>query len=281
MSGVRVLVLLAVVALVATACGSSSGSSPSAASSTHTQTTGGSNALDAVAARELARLESPTKAVGAQLSPPSASTLVDRRYLTQLFDDAQRVWRQDFATAHLAYRPARLVFFFSKTQSACGRHTDSGPFYCPADRSIYMDLKFFAVLRREHGLGKAADAFILGHEFGHHVQQLLGIARAVAAANDSDPDGSNARSVKVELQADCLAGVWASSAYRRSQRSADDLSHGLKTAEVIGDDYLAEAAGQVVDSAMWTHGSSKQRQDWLSTGFKSGRPDACNTFTIK
>src|SRR5262249_3856990 len=159
----------------------------------------------------------------------------DRQYLTQLFDDAQRVWRRDFAIAHLTYRPARLVLFWSKVDSACGRSADSGPFYCPADRSVYLDLRFFTTLRRQHGLTRVAEAYILGHEFGHHVQQLLGIARAVAVANEADPSGRNARSVKVELEADCLAGVWTRSAYRRSQLSPSDLSDGVKTAQVIGD----------------------------------------------
>jgi predicted metalloprotease len=276
MSYFRVVVLLAAGALIVTGCGSSTASSTTAHSSTQTSAL---NGLGSVAARELARLQSPTRIGDAQLRPPSTTATADSRYLTQLFDDAQNVWRRDFATAHLTYRPARLVLFWSKIQSACGRAADSGPFYCPGDRVIYLDLQFFKALQSQHGVGRVAEAYILGHEVGHHVQQLLGIAHAVAVANDADPAGSNARSVKVELEADCLAGVWASSAYRRSQLSEKDLSDGLTTADVIGDDYIAEAAGQVVDTSLWTHGSSQQRKYWLKTGFDSGRPDACNTFT--
>jgi predicted metalloprotease len=214
----------------------------------------------------------------ANLPSPTTTKAVDRRYLMALFDDAQSVWRREFAASHLAYEPARLILFSIKVVSGCGHHEDSGPFYCPADRTIYLDHRFFSELLRYHRVGVAAEAFIVGHEFGHHVQRLLGIASRVAAANAADPRGENARSVKVELQADCLAGVWASSAYPRTELTVSALHDALKTAEVIGDDYLHQAAGDVVDSATWTHGSSQQRQDWLRTGFKSGRPDACDTF---
>jgi len=269
----RVLALLAAGALIASGCGSSSGSGTTAPSSPR--------ALSAVAARELDRLASPTAFAGAQLNLPSNEAAVDRRYLTELFDDAQRVWRGDFASAHLAYRPTQLVLYWSKTDSGCGRKADSGPFYCPADRTVYLDLRFLALLRHQHGLGRVAEAFIVAHEVAHHVQQLLGISRAVALANDANPGERNARSVKLELEADCLAGVWASSAYRRSRLSAHELNEGLRTAQLIGDDYLARARGRVVDSALFTHGSSEQRQEWLRTGFRTGRPEACNTFTTR
>jgi predicted metalloprotease len=272
------VLLLAAGALIAPGCGSSSGASAAGPATTRTQTSSALKAVGAVAGHELSLLAPPIRFGGADLSPPSTTATADRRYLTQLFDDAQHVWRSDFATAHLRYRPARLVLFWSRIESPCGRAEDSGPFYCPADQTIYLDLRFLIALRRQHGLGRVSDAYILGHEFGHHVQQLLGIARAVAVADRADPAERNKRSVEVELEADCLAGVWASSAYRRSRLDEKDLSDGLKSADVIGDDYIARAAGQLVDSTMWTHGSSKQRQQWLRTGFSSGRPEACNTF---
>jgi uncharacterized protein len=174
--------------------------------------------------------------------------------------------------------PVRIVVFSSKVHSYCGQHDDSGPFYCPGDRTVYLDLTFFTDLADNARVGSAAQAFIVGHEFGHHVQQLIGIAGSVADANRVDPGGKDARSVLVELQADCLAGVWGHSAYPRSELTTQDLDEALRAAEVIGDDYLQRASGDVVDSAQWTHGSSQQRQHWLRTGYQSGRPSACDTF---
>jgi predicted metalloprotease len=188
------------------------------------------------------------------------------------------VWRREFAVSHLTYRPAQVVVFWSKVRSYCGQHEDSGPFYCHGDRTVYLDLRFFTDLASNAGVGSAAQAYIVGHEFGHHVQDLVGIASSVADANRADPSGKNARSVKFELQADCLAGVWGHSAYPRSGLTLRDLDEALKAAEVIGDDYIQRAAGEVVDSSAWTHGSSQQRQHWVRTGYQSGRPSACDTF---
>jgi pimeloyl-ACP methyl ester carboxylesterase len=126
--------------------------------------------------------------------------------------------------------------------------------------------------RLSAGVARAAQAYIVGHEFGHHVQQLIGIVGTVADANKLDPSGQNARSVQVELQADCLAGVWGRSAYPRSELNIGDLNGALKAADVIGDDYLQQASGDIVDSTLWTHGSSQQRQYWLRTGYHAGDP---------
>ncbi len=206
---------------------------------------------------------------------------MERDYLIAIADDTQRVWRREFSASHLTYRPARVVVFSRKVRSYCGQHEDSGPFYCPGDRTVYLDVQFFTDLAHNASVGGAAQAYIVGHEFGHHVQQLLGIAGSVAQANEADPGGKNARSVQVELQADCLAGVWGHSAYPRSELTLRELDEALKAAEVIGDDYLQRAAGDVVDSALWTHGSSQQRQYWVRTGYESGRPSACDTFASR
>jgi len=217
----------------------------------------------------------------AKLPSPTRATAVERDFLIAIADDTQRVWRREFAVSHLTYRPVRIVVFWSKVRSHCGEHEDSGPFYCPGDRTVYLDLRFFTGLARDAGVGGAAQAYIVGHEFGHHVQQLVGIAGSIADANRDDPAGKNSRSVKAELQADCLAGVWGNSAYPRSELTIRDLDDALKAAEVIGDDYLQRAAGEVVDSALWTHGSSQQRQYWVRTGYQSGRPSACDTFAFR
>jgi uncharacterized protein len=129
------------------------------------------------------------------------------------------------------------------------------------------------------GIGGFAPAYINAHEFGHHVQNLIGLTQRVAAADRQDPSGENDRSVRVELQADCLAGVWTHSVYTRGQLTDDDLNQALRAAAVVGDDFQMEMAGQTVDRSLWTHGSSEQRQRWLTTGFETGDPGACDTFT--
>jgi predicted metalloprotease len=206
---------------------------------------------------------------------------VERAYLTALFDDAQSVWRHEFAEAHMRYQAARLVIFWSQSHSRCGAGKNSGPYYCPTDRGVYLDLRFFSLLLHESHVEEAAQGFIVGHEVAHHVQRLLGIAASVSAANRADPSGSRARGVRVELEADCLAGVWARSAYPRSDMSTTDLYDGLRTAHMIGDDYGAEAAGAVADPTLFTHGSSEDRKYWLRTGYRSGRPEVCNTFVSR
>lgn len=270
----RKLPLLGLALLIA-GCGagnSSTGTSSSGA------TAPAAGATRAAVAGHLAQLREILPHASAKLPSPSRAAAVERSYLTAIAEDAQRVWRREFAVSHMTYRPARVVVFWSRVRSACESSLDSGPFYCPADRTVYLDLRFFTELPQNAGVGSAAQAYIVGHEFGHHVQQLIGIAGSVADANRRDPAGANARSVQVELQADCLAGVWGDSAYPRSDLGTGELREALKAADVIGDDYIQRAAGQVVDRTLWTHGSSQQRQYWLRTGYRSRKPSACNTF---
>jgi len=259
------LVLLLLVACCAiAACGSGSSSSSSS------KTT-----IDEPVLRQLPRAPEPSGAPPAQAG---TSTSEQRAYLTAVFHDTQALWLREFGAANQAYRPAGLTLFSQAVQSGCGKQADVGPFYCPASLGIYLDLNFFRLLQQRFGIGGFAQAYIIGHEFGHHVQNLLGINRQVAAANQADPAGENARSVRVELQADCLAGVWAHSVYQRGQLTDDDLNQALRTAQVIGDDFQQQMAGHRVDSGLWTHGSSALRQQWLKTGFESGEPGSCDTF---
>jgi predicted metalloprotease len=267
-------------ALFICGCGSGNSSSGTSTGSSSAQRTGAST-TPAALATELNDLRDVVPRASAKLPASTSDTPVERDFLIAMANDIQRVWRREFAVSHLTYRPARVVVFSSKVESDCGKHEDSGPFYCPADRTIYLDLRFFAELPQNAGVGSAAQAYIIGHEFGHHVQQLLGVSASVADANRADPSGQNARSVEVELQADCLAGVWGSSAFPRSELTLTDLDEALKAAQVIGDDYIQKAAGDVVDSAQWTHGSSQQRQTWVTTGYRSGRPTACDTFASR
>jgi uncharacterized protein len=199
-----------------------------------------------------------------------------------VFDDAQAMWKREFEAAGITYTPARLTIFRDAVDTACGAQSASvGPFYCGADHGVYLDTRFFDALSRQVGvkLGDFAQAYVIGHELGHHVQLLLGISRRVAADNHQDPAGTNARSVRVELQADCLAGIWKHSSYRRGEITDQAIGEALRAAAVIGDDFQQRRATGTVRPEDWTHGSSAQRQHWLTVGFDEGRPAACDTFT--
>jgi hypothetical protein len=174
-----------------------------------------------------------------------------------------------------------LTLFSGAVQSACGFTTSAaGPFYCPPDQRVFLDTAFFSELARMGGAGDFAQAYVIGHEVGHHVQTLLGTSEQVrnarARANERD---SNRLQVAMELQADCFAGVWAHHANRRTAvLEPGDVDEGLAAAEAIGDDRLQRGAGRSVTPDSFTHGSSAQRQQWLRTGLQSGDPEACDTF---
>jgi predicted metalloprotease len=264
----RAAVVLACLALIAGAgCGSSSSSSSTPATTT---AVGG----------ELDNLPKAPEPSGAAPNLSGTSLADARTYLTAVFDDAQALWKQEFATANVPYSPATLTLFTQAVESSgCGAQADVGPFYCGANHGIYLDLRFFQVLTQRFGIGRFAQAYIVGHEFGHHVQNQVGLQHRVALADQQDPAGENARSVRFELQADCLAGVWAHSVYGRGELTRDDFAQALKTAQVIGDDFQRQQAGHEMETELWTHGSSAQRQHWLSTGFETGDPGECDTFT--
>jgi hypothetical protein len=195
-------------------------------------------------------------------------------------------WREIFQQSKQSYQAPHLVLFRGRVQSACGlAQSAMGPFYCPGDRKIYLDTSFFGELeRRFHGCdGKAcqfSQAYVIAHEYGHHVQNLLGILPKVQQMQHGVvKTEANRLQVRVELQADCLAGVWAN---RQQQKDAfldpGDVDAALKTASAIGDDRLQRQARGVVVPDSFTHGSSEQRVRWFNTGFKNGTVDSCNTF---
>lgn len=282
----RLIALLAA-ALAVAGCASSqhtsratspaSPASESATSGTAPSTTTGVQAPSSVNGR-LAALPAASAATTARSTSAPTSETTERAYLTVVFDDAQRFWHHELSAAHVAYRPARLRLFVTSVHSGCGDQEDTGPFYCPADVTVYIDLSFMSLLARHGGVGPFGLPFIVAHEFGHHVQHLLGIDRRVAALTRRHPSDDNALSTRVELQADCLAGVWADAYYERGQMDATEIDDALKAAEIIGDDFLQRAAGQAPDESMWTHGSSRQRQHWVRTGWYAGKPSACDTF---
>ena len=195
-------------------------------------------------------------------------------------EDVQTFWQADFAEAGRTYQVTRLVLFEGQTQTACGLGTEqTGPFYCPGDRKVYIDLDFFRELANRFGApGDFAQAYVIAHEFGHHVQTLLGTERRVREAQERSPVEANELSVRMELQADCLAGVWASSAQDDQLLEVGDLEEGLAAAASIGDDRIQRSAGETVDPETWTHGSSAQRQRWFTEGFEGGEVRDCDTF---
>ena len=168
----------------------------------------------------------------------------------------------------------------SCTQSGCGpASADTGPFYCPVDQKVYIDLAFFRELKDRFGApGDFAQAYVVAHEIGHHVQQQTGIEQQVHDLMQQDPSRQNELSVKMELQADCLAGVWGQSVYEQGDLDSGDVDEGLKAASAVGDDRIQAAAGADVNPETWTHGSAEQRSSWFRKGVQTGDPAACDTF---
>jgi len=209
---------------------------------------------------------------------PDADLVAFVRFVVE---DVQESWETAFRNMGQQYEPTSLRVFRAAIDTGCGRASSAvGPFYCPVDRYVYLDLGFFRDLRDRYGApGDFAQAYVIAHEFGHHVQNLLGILPEVNRRQQSDPGQANELSVKLELQADCLAGVWAHSAYAQNLLEEGDLEEGLTAASAVGDDRLQQAAGGAVNRETFTHGSSEQRRNWFLTGFQEGDPAACNTFT--
>ena len=201
-------------------------------------------------------------------------------FVSFVLDDVQATWTDVFAESGRTYRPAELVLFRGATQTGCGPGSaDVGPFYCPPDHTIYLDLGFFDELQHRFGAaGDFAQAYVIAHEVGHHVQNLLGINQKVRELQSEDPGQTNALSIEQELQADCLAGVWGHSTYERRILEQGDLEEGLNAAAAVGDDRIQRRTTGRVSPESWTHGSSAQRRTWFRTGFDTGDPDACNTF---
>jgi uncharacterized protein len=199
-----------------------------------------------------------------------------------LTEDTQAVWAAEFEQAGRQYQYARLNTFTGQVNTGCGPATSAvGPFYCPVDGEVYIDLDFFRELSDRFGApGDFAQAYVIAHEIGHHVQNLMGISdevrqRQQAAGSQAE---ANRWSVGLELQADCLAGVWAHSVYARGDLEPGDIEEGLAAAQAVGDDRIQEQAGMSVNPETWTHGSAADRQQWFDRGFESGESSQCDTF---
>jgi uncharacterized protein len=198
-----------------------------------------------------------------------------------VFDTAQVTWSHVLSQAGAPWRDAKLVLFRNATQTGCGvGQTAMGPFYCPVDQKIYIDLAFYDELRTRFGApGDFAEAYVITHELGHHVQHLLGTDAKVRRAQQQNPDQANALSVALELQADCYAGVWAYHTKQENILEPGDIDEGLAAAAAVGDDRIQKQATGRVNVESFTHGSSQQRASWFKRGFSSGNPETCNTFS--
>ena len=210
---------------------------------------------------------------------PEEEELVD--FLSFVLDDIQSTWTQVLPeTTGSPYQETQLVLFRDATPTACGYgQSATGPFYCPGDQKVYLDLSFFDQLSRRFGApGDFAQAYVLAHEIGHHIQTITGIERQVRAAQSSNPGARNQIQVRMELQADCLAGVWGNSTAQRDLLQRGDVEEGLRAAASIGDDAIQEQTTGRVRPESFTHGSSEQRVEWLRRGLRTGDVGACDTF---
>lgn len=209
-------------------------------------------------------------------APDPDADLID--FVGFVLDDNQALWSKKLGER---YREADLVVFRSQVNSGCGPASSAtGPFYCPPDETAYLDLGFFRELtNRYKAPGDFAQAYVIAHEIGHHLQNVLGIEQKVRTASSQDRSLKNDLSIRLELQADCFAGVWARSTYERGILEDGDIEEGLTAASAVGDDRIQESAGARVNPETWTHGSAEQRQTWLRAGFESGDLESCDTFS--
>jgi len=222
--------------------------------------------------------------VGAPAEPYQSSPQEEQLVLFVSFvlDDAQAVWTQLLPRYGVEYREARLVLFRDAVQSACGfAAAATGPFYCPGDEKVYIDLGFYQELRDRFGAaGDFAQAYVLTHEIGHHVQKIVGVEGEVRRAQRSNRGAAKQLSVLMELQADCYAGIWGYSTAQREILEAGDVEEGLDAAAAIGDDRIQKMSGQYVNPDAFTHGSSAQRVEWFRRGLERGDVEACDTFAV-
>jgi predicted metalloprotease len=201
-------------------------------------------------------------------------------FVSFVLDDAQRVWTEILPKYGGQYRDAKLVLFRDYVQSACGTGQSAmGPFYCPVDEKVYVDLGFYSALQERFGApGDFAQAYVIAHEIGHHVQNVTGTAGEVRQMQGARPGQANALSVRLELQADCYAGIWGNSTANRQILERGDVEEGLNAAAAIGDDRIQSQSGGGVSPESFTHGTSEQRVRWFRRGLESGDPRTCNTF---
>jgi predicted metalloprotease len=214
----------------------------------------------------------------------AATTDPQKQFVTRIVGDTEDVWTQLFKSMGTRYEPPTLVLFSNSIRSGCGNASAAaGPFYCPVDQKVYLDTAFFRELKSRFGApGDFAQAYVIAHEIGHHVQNQLGtMEKFEQSASRADARQRNALSVRLELQADCYAGVWGAYAAKRNLLEPGDVEEGIRAASAVGDDTIQKRTqGHIVPDA-FTHGTAEQRVKWFRTGFASGNPRSCNTFSAR
>lgn len=222
--------------------------------------------------------------VGATAAPMSAADSTaeepEVQFISFVLDDVQNTWAKLLPSYGARFHPARMVLFRGSTDSGCGpAQSVMGPFYCPLDERVYLDLGFFQELKQRFGAsGDFAQAYVLAHELGHHVQHLLGTDARVRQIEQSNPSEANQLSVRLELQADCYAGVWAHSTDQRRILEQGDVDEALNAAAAVGDDRIQKRTTGRINVDSFTHGSAAQRSEWFKRGFESGDPRNCTTL---
>jgi predicted metalloprotease len=223
----------------------------------------------------------PAVEQGAAISPQdSAAEEPEVQFVSFVLDDVQNTWAKILPAEGVPFHRAKLAIFRGSTNTGCGMAQSAmGPFYCPLDEHAYIDLGFYEELKQKYGAsGDMAQAYVLAHELGHHVQHLTGIDAQVRQRQEARPDEANQLSVRLELQADCYAGVWAHSTDQRNLLQQGDLGEALTAASAVGDDRIQQAQTGRINVDSFTHGSAAQRSRWFQTGFQSGDPKSCDTF---
>jgi hypothetical protein len=239
-------------------------------------------ALSLIFGRDLFSDLGVSPAVGTSAAPmspaDSAAEETEVQFISFILDDVQGTWATILPKYGARFTPARLVLFRNSTDSGCGpAESVMGPFYCPIDERVYLDLGFFDELKQRFGAsGDFAQAYVLSHELGHHVQHLLGTDARVRQLQESNPGEANQLSVRVELQADCYAGVWANSTQQRQLLEKGDVDEALNAASAVGDDRIQERTTGRINVDSFTHGSAAQRSAAFKRGFQSGDPRACS-----
>lgn len=225
----------------------------------------------------------PSQDTSAETPAPADGESSDKgkQFVNFVLTDLETFWGGQFQGSGKQLQPAGLVLFTGGVASGCGQASSAtGPFYCPLDQKAYVDLTFFNQLDKQFGApGDFAQAYVLAHEYGHHIQQQLGIEKKVRDESQSNPGDANELSVRLELQADCFSGLWGRSVYQAGGLEDGDLEEGITAAEAVGDDRIQEKTQGRIDPESFTHGTSEQRRSWFRKGFDSGEIQQCDTFS--
>ena len=225
--------------------------------------------------------QAPDPGVDSGIPPEQDPERDLKDFSAYVFTNAQETWESTFAQQGAPYERAKLVLYRDAVSTGCGSASSAvGPFYCPADRRVYIDLGFYDDMTSQLGAqGDFAWAYVIAHEVGHHAQQQLGTSSEVRRLSSQSPEDANALSVRLELQADCYAGVWAHSVYEAGDLEEGDVAEAVTASAAVGDDRLQSGRGGGIDPDSFTHGTSDQRSSWFTKGRESGEPSACDTFS--